>query len=127
MGTVVVVFSGEYDFASQDQVRTALDAVSEAPRVALDFTDVAYIDSSIIHELVRLHNTRAAADLECETVVVRRGNFPRLFEILHLASVFRVVESLDETVDKNGENISVRYASAFDGAAAVNGVKDATA
>lgn len=127
-GTVVMVFSGEYDIVSKDQVRTAFDAVSEAPRLALDFSDVRYIDSSIIHELLRLHNTRAAGALERETVVVRSKNLLRLFEILHLASVFRVVESLDEAVDKNGEDITVQYASAFNGAARVNGsIKDLTA
>lgn len=121
-GTAVIVFSGEYDIASKDQVRTAFDAVSEAPRVALDFSEVTYIDSSIISELVRLHNTRAAGGLERETVVVRNKTLLRIFEILRLASVFRVVESLDQAVDKDGKDIAVQYASAFDGAARVNGI-----
>ena len=127
-GTAVLVFSGEYDLASKKQVRAAFDAVLEAPRLALDFSDVTYIDSTIIHELVRVHNARAAGDLERETLVVRNGNLLRVFEILNLASVFRVVESLDETVDKNGEDITVQYACAFNGAAHLNGaIKGATA
>ncbi len=119
--TAIMVFSGEYDLASKDQVRAAFDAVSEAPRVALDFSDVTYIDSTIIHELVRLHNARSAGDLERETLVVRNSNLLRVFELLNLASVFRVVESLDEAVDKNGEDITVHYASSFNGAAHPNG------
>ncbi len=117
---MVIVFNGEYDIASKEQVRTAFDAVSEAPRVALDLSDVTYIDCSIIHELVRLHNTRAAGDLERETVVMRNSNLLKIFEILHLGSVFHVVESWDEAVDKNGKDITVQYASAFNGAAHVN-------
>jgi len=125
-GTVVMVFNGEYDIASKHQIRTAFDAVSKYPRVALDFSDVTYIDSSIIHELVRLHNTRAAGALERETIVVRSENLLRIFELLNLASFFRVVETLDEAVGKSGEDITVQYASAFDGAAHVNGaIKDA--
>ncbi|MGC2406838.1 MAG: STAS domain-containing protein [Candidatus Cybelea sp.] len=120
-GTVVMVFNGEYDIASRHQVRTAFDAVSEAPRVALDFSDVTYIDSTIIHELLRLHNARAAGDLERETVVMRNSNLLRVFEILNLASVFRVVESLDEAIGKNGEDVTVQYASAFNGATHGNG------
>lgn len=120
-GTAVMVFSGEYDLASKEQVRAAFDAVLEAPRVALDFSDVTYIDSTVIHELVRVHNARAAGDLERETVVMRNSNLLKIFEILHLGSVFRVVESLDEAVGKNGEDITVHYASAFNGAAHVNG------
>ncbi|MGA8325141.1 MAG: STAS domain-containing protein [Candidatus Cybelea sp.] len=127
-GTAVMVFSGEYDLASKDQVRSAFDAVLDAPRLALDFSDVTYIDSTIIHELIRVHNARAAADLERETVVMRNSSLLRLFEILHLRSVFRVVDSLDEAIDKNGEDITVQYASAFNGAASVNGaIKGATA
>lgn len=59
---------------------------------------------------------------------MRNSSLLRLFEILHLRSVFRVVDSLDEAIDKNGEDITVQYASAFNGAASVNGaIKGATA
>lgn len=118
--TTVMVFSGEYDIASKDEVRAAFNAVSGAQRVALDFTDVTYIDSSIIQELVRLHNARVAGELERETIVLRNRNLIRIFELLHLTSIFRVVESLDEAIGKEGEDIIVQYASAFDGATRVS-------
>jgi len=109
--TVVMVFSGEYDLASKDHVRAALDAVSRTGRLALDFSDVTYMDSSIIHELIQVHNVRAACDLERETLVVRNTNLLRIFNILSLASVFRVVDSLDAAIGKNGQQITVRYAN----------------
>jgi anti-anti-sigma factor len=112
---MVMVFSGEYDLASKEQVRAAFDAVSEAPRVVLDFSDVSYIDSSVVVELVRIHSARAAGDLERETVVVGNKNLLKIFDILQLASVFRIVDTLDDAVGKNGEHISVHYASSFDG------------
>ncbi|MGC2407527.1 MAG: STAS domain-containing protein [Candidatus Cybelea sp.] len=127
-GTAVMVFSGEYDLASKEQVRAAFDAVLDASRLALDFSDVTYIDSAIIHELLRVHNARSAGDLERETLVMHNNNLLKVFDILNLASVFRVVDSLDEAIDKNGEDITVQYASAFNGAAYVNGaIKGATA
>ncbi len=119
-GTAVMVLSGEYDFASKGQVRAAFDAVLEARRVALDFSYVTYVDSTIVHELVRLHKARSAGGLESETLVVRDRNLLRLFEILDLASMSRVVESLDEAVGKNGEDITVQYVSAFKRAAHVH-------
>ena len=81
-------------------------------------SDVTYIDSTIIAELARLHNARAASNLERETVVMQNPNLTKLFDLLRLASVFHVVETLDHAVGKNGEQIVVRYASSFDGAAA---------
>ncbi len=114
--TVVMVFSGEYDLASKEPLRAAFDAVSEAPRVVLDFSGVTYIDSTVIHELVRIHNARAVRGLERETIVVRNESLLRIFDIVNLAAVLRVVESLDDAVAKNGAHISVQYASSFDGA-----------
>ena len=112
-GTTVLVFSGEYDLVLRDQVRAAIDSVSDARRVVLDFSDATYIDSMIIQELIRVHNTRAAENLEPEWIVVRNSALLRVFEILHLASVFRVVESLDDAVSKNGEAISAQHVSTF--------------
>jgi anti-anti-sigma factor len=117
LATTIMVFSGEYDLAARDQLRAALDSISAAPRIALDLSDVSYIDSTIIHELLRLHNARAAHELERETIIVRTANLLKVFGVLSLASVFRIVESLDEFVAKDGEHIVVQYASSFDGAA----------
>ncbi len=123
--TVVMVFSGEYDLASKEPLRAAFDAVSKAPRVVLDFTGVTYVDSTVIHELVRIHNARAVDGLERETLVVRNENLLRIFDIVNLSAVFRVVESLDDAVAKDGAHISVHYASSFDGAAALDGSRQA--
>lgn len=114
-GTTVLVLRGEYDLALKDEVRAAFDAVSDAPRVVLDFSDVSYVDSMIVHELVRLHNSRSVANLEREWIVVRNSTLQRVFEILHLASVFRVVEGLNEAIDKTEEHITLRHVLADNG------------
>jgi hypothetical protein len=93
-------------------------AAKLARRVALDFSDVTYIDSTIIHELVRLHNARAVAEFERETIVLRSANLLKVFwNAFSLASIFRIVGSSDEAIAKDGEHITVRYASAFDSVA----------
>ncbi len=116
--TVVMVFEGEYDLSSKQQLRAAFDSLSGASRVALDFSDVTYVDTTVIAELVRLHKVRADNNLEREVLVMRNPNLVRLFDITHLSSAFRIVEALDEAIGKNGEQIVVQYASSFDGVAA---------
>ncbi len=118
--TTVMVFSGEYDVAYRDQLRAAFDSVAHAPRLVLDFSDVTYIDSTIIGEMVRLHNARAVNDLERATVVLDNPNLRRTFDILMLAAVFHVVKALDDAVGKDGRTLSVQYASSFDGSTATS-------
>jgi anti-anti-sigma factor len=115
-GTTVMVLSGEYDLASREQVRAAFDSISAVPRVALDFSDVTYIDSTIIHALARLYNARVASQLDAPTLVVRSAAFIKLFTMLRLTTIFRVVDTLDEAVARDGKDITVQYASSFDGA-----------
>ncbi len=112
---IVMVFTGEYDLTCRDQLRAVLDSLSEAASIVLDLSDVTYIDSTVINELVRLHNARSARGLERATCVMHNGNLLRLFEILRLGEIFHVVETLDEAVYKNGEDVSVQYASSFAG------------
>lgn len=118
LATIVMVFSGEYDLASKDQLRAVFDSLSEAPSVVLDFSDVTYLDSTVISELVRMHNGRAASRLEPATLVMHNKNLLRVFNVLQLPQVFRVVEALDNAVAKNGEDIIVQYASSFAGSVA---------
>lgn len=124
--TVVLALSGEFDLTSRDQVRAAFDAVSDAPRIVLDLSDTTYIDSVLVQELLRAHNARAAADLERETLVVRNRSFLRVFEILQLASVFRVVEHLDEAVGNN-DDITVQFISAPGGTSGYEAFSDSRA
>lgn len=117
LGTTVMVLSGEYDLTSRDHVRAAFDSISAVPRVALDFSDVTYCDSTMIHALARLYKARAASELEPPILVVRNAALIKLFAILHLTAIFRVVDTLDEAVARDGNGITVLYASSFDGAA----------
>jgi anti-anti-sigma regulatory factor len=102
------------DLAYREQLRAAFDSVSDVPRLVLDFSDVTYIDSTIIAEMVRLHNTRAASGFEHTTVVLDNANIERVFDVLSLAAVFNIVKALDDAFGRDGKPISVQYAYAFD-------------
>lgn len=53
----VVALSGELDLGGVAQLRPVIDAAerSSAPAIVVDLTDLAFIDSSGLRELLRLH------------------------------------------------------------------------
>jgi len=120
-GTIVMIFSGEYDLESKDLLRTVVDELAKAPNVVLDFSAVTYIDATVIAALMRLHNARAADGLERETLVVRHKNLLRVLDVLHLTEVFNIVEALDDALSKNGKTAIIQYASSFAGSKTAQG------
>jgi anti-anti-sigma factor len=108
---VVMVFGGEYDIACKEHLRDDLAPLTNAPDVILDFTDVTYIDSSFLNELVALHKNRDAKGYKSETIVVNNENLIKLFGLLGLQGVFAFVGGLEEVVVKNDERIGLYYTS----------------
>jgi len=93
-----VVFTGEYDIAVKEQLRDEFERLVEEPILALDFTDVSYIDSTCVTELLRLRELRKRLALPTPTIVMKAGNpIRRIFDILDLRSAFDLVEELDAT------------------------------
>lgn len=114
MKTAVVVFAGEYDLACKEQLRAELDRLVPVPNLVLDFSEVTYVDSTVLTELIRLHKLRAENHSGSETVVAHAGNLQKLLRIVGLDKAFRLVGALDEALDK-GAQVEVQYA--FNGTA----------
>lgn len=87
---VVALFAGEFDIARKDELRIELEQLASVPSVVLDFTDVTYIDSTCIGEVIRLHNLRAENQFERETVIVNNENLRRIFQLLELNKLFHI-------------------------------------
>jgi anti-anti-sigma factor len=93
----VVVFSGELDIASKEALREQLDRFSVIEHLCLDFAEVAYMDSTVIGEMIRLHKSRVERGLPNEVVVIGQNQpIRRLFRILHLESVFQVRDAVPD-------------------------------
>jgi anti-anti-sigma factor len=90
-----VVFTGEYDLAVKEQLRDELDSLVDEPAVVLDFSDVSYMDSTCVAELMRNRELRASRGLPPPTIIIKAGNrIRRIFEILGLLTAFDFVEEL---------------------------------
>lgn len=112
MRTALIVFSGEYDVSCRKRWREELERLSCEPNVIIDFSDVTYLDATCMTELLRLHERRHANGFGRETVVLHRPLVRRLFELLQMKDVLRVVETVDEAVDKKELGLIVRHAFA---------------
>lgn len=113
MDSVRMVFVGKYDVGGKEQLRADLDRLAALPAVVLDLSRVTYIDSTVITELMRLHNLRAERRLVPETIIVGGGHLKRLFDLLQLDKVFRLVDSGNDLVwDRDSER--VHYAFSHD-------------
>jgi anti-anti-sigma factor len=121
-GTIVMVFSGEYDLTSKQQLREAFAFVADAERAVLDFNGVTYLDSTALSELTLLHKSRSAAGLGAATIVTSNGNVLRLFEIVDMRQFFNFTGTMPE-IAAAGDGVRIHDASSFgaNGSAGTNG------
>ena len=108
---VVMIFGGEYDLACKEHLRADLERLANVQDVVLDFTDVTYIDSTVVVELIRINQIRSSKGYKRETIVLQNPNIKRLFTLLSLQDVFHFVPELNHVVEKNEQPIGLDYAS----------------
>lgn len=110
MEPVVVVFAGEYTLGCKDKLHRELSRLASKPRLVLDFSEVSYMDSTCIAELMRMEQRRAAAGFEPGHVVMQAPVLIRIFSVLTLDRVVRVVPTLAEAIGSDVEGLHVEYA-----------------
>src|SRR5215469_9872474 len=110
MEPVVAVFAGEYTLGSKDKLHRELSRLASKPRLVLDFSEVEYMDSTCIAELLRMEQRRSAAGFEAGYVVTQAPMLMRIFSVLTLDRVFCVVPTLAEAIDNDVEGLQVEYA-----------------
>lgn len=88
---VTVAFEGEYDLATQRDVKQKLDAVDAEAEVVIDLTSVSYLDSACITELLLFSRARRERGLPPETILVAAGAVSRVLDVAGVAKYCRVV------------------------------------
>jgi anti-anti-sigma regulatory factor len=115
MGTVVMVFSGEYDLTHQLSVRADFESLVDESAIIFEMSAVTYLDSTFVGELVRFRALRVDRNLRPPSIVRCSLALRKLFSILGLGGLFRIVDLLSEVLPKNGEFIDIKYARPGDG------------
>jgi anti-sigma B factor antagonist len=89
-----VTLEGELDMVNAPTVAETLDTLVAAGQpVVVDLTELAFIDSSGIHALVRPRGDGGAMELVCPP-----GNIRRVLELTKLQNVLQVHDTLDEAL-----------------------------
>jgi len=107
----VMIFDGEYDIATAEGLRADLNRVRDIQRVVLDLSDVTYVDSKAIHELIALRNYRAEKGFEREAIVFHSPALRKIFGILNLDQVFHCVSNLSDVVPSDNTPSRLYYAA----------------
>ena len=110
MGPLVVVFAGEYNVNSKARLHRELGRLTTKPRLVLDFSEVTYMDSTCIAELMRMEQRRVAAGFDRAFIAAQTPVLLRIFTVLSLDRVFRVVPSVEAAAQGDAETLSVEYA-----------------
>ena len=110
MRTVVRVFSGEYDATYRWKLRAEFNDVCSEPDLILDMRGVSYVDSAFSNELLRLHKCRLKKGIGGVSIVRNTFIVKRLFEILRFEALFRLADTLEEVLPRNGSDVVVQAA-----------------
>lgn len=90
----VVVFAGEYDLNNKGNLRKEFRALYSANDVVLDLSNVTYVDSTFLSELIMLIMARVEQGLSRAAVVSRAHSIVRrLLKITGIEALIDVVES----------------------------------
>jgi anti-anti-sigma factor len=91
----IAAFSGEIDFTTREELRARLDTLKEAATAVVDLSDVTYMDSSALAELLFLHRARSRAGRSVPRLVIG-PRITRIFEVAGIQNVMPLFATLDE-------------------------------
>lgn len=86
---VIAEFAGEFDVAQSERLSDALAVVADADEVILDFSNVSYMDSTMLNALIALRRRRAENGHHEHIAIEGASEMARrLFTITHLDKMF---------------------------------------
>lgn len=86
-----IVFGGEYDLATQHEVKRKLAQADGEADVVIDLTAVSYLDSACITELLLFGRARRERGLPPETIHVTAGPVAKVLDVSGVTKLCRVV------------------------------------
>ncbi|MBV8371828.1 MAG: STAS domain-containing protein [Candidatus Eremiobacteraeota bacterium] len=114
--STLMILNGEYDLSCKATFRRELDSLVADERVILDFTNVSYMDSTCLSELVRMNQARKLKSYDSETIVLGNGGaVKKLLTISRLDLLFDVTDSIDAALEKSDGSTLIRYSFGCDG------------
>jgi anti-anti-sigma factor len=105
---------GDWDFSRRHELQTILRPAESADEVLLDFSEVTFIDASVLSCLMRLRNLVMKRNcFGAIRIVAASRNASRIFEICKLHALFGLPESVDALVSTGFATSPVQRGMAF--------------
>ena len=100
-GVVVLVLDGELDLAAAPELAERLTAARDggAPGVVLDMTEVTFVDSSALRELLNAASAYRAAGTPL-VLAAAPDSFGRLIELTRTADALAVVSTVEQALER---------------------------
>ena len=96
-GTAVVVFSGEHDLATKDEVKDLFDSLLwEGDLLVADFSSASFVDSSMLNVVL---DTNEQARSLGKTFRLQLGTADIVRRAFEICGVFEVVERVETRED----------------------------
>lgn len=92
---VVIAFTGDLDFTVRETLRARLAELGDGDPAIIDLTEVEYMDSLALAELVIAHRSREKAGRSAPRIVVGE-KIARLYEVSGLAVILPPYRTLAE-------------------------------
>ena len=106
----VVVFAGEYDLANKDGLRRTLRCLEKSDNLVLDLTEVTFIDSTFVSELILLEKAREAKNFARVTIVAPSESVVRrVFDAVGITPILTLLESYND--ERVGADSIVEFAA----------------
>ena len=95
----IVMFSGEHDLSDRDAVEELLEAlVEENDLVVADFSGATFVDSTMLHVLVRADQAARARGRRFRLQLGTAAIVARAFELSGLGQRLEIVETREEAL-----------------------------
>ena len=91
----IAPFSGEIDFTCKQEFQEKLKALDVAETAIVDLTDVTYMDSTALSQLIWLYRRRVDAAKSAPRIVVG-PKVARIFRVSGLGEMLPLFETLTE-------------------------------
>jgi anti-anti-sigma factor len=104
----VVALDGEFDLADRQRVADAFQVALKGGAVIVDLSSTAYIDSTVLSELVKLRNGNGVRPSEHIFLTQPNGSVLRLFDVSQMAELFAMRPSVEEALAELGLSESVQ-------------------
>jgi anti-anti-sigma factor len=103
LGTAVVVFSGEHDFATRDEVGELLRSLIDGNElVVADFSDAEFADSSMLWVLKRANDDAEAKGRSFRIQLGTAAIVRRTFEVCGFFAIMEIVPTREAALLRTG-------------------------